>query len=108
MADRRDTPSLSLTRAVDALRGMYGLLQLFASRSEIAQHLGDWESNHRAEEARLVMALEEQPGPRIEEDAERYRWWRQCPTEHQHEILELSGEHPEMLDHHIDKGRCGL
>lgn len=42
------------------------------------------------------------------EDAERYRWFRQCPTDRQQEIMELAGEHPEMLDHHIDKGRCGL
>lgn len=42
------------------------------------------------------------------EDAERYRWFRDCPTERQLDILELAGEFPEMLDHHIDKGRCGL
>jgi ribonuclease HI len=53
---------LTLHRAVDAMRGLYGLLQLFAHRPEIAQHMGEWETNHRAEEARLVMALEEAPG----------------------------------------------
>jgi hypothetical protein len=39
------------------LRGLYGLLQLFASRPEIAQHIVSWDTNHRAREARLVMAL---------------------------------------------------
>ena len=44
-------------RAVDALKGLYGLLQLFSFRRDIGRQMGDWESNHRAEEARAVLEL---------------------------------------------------
>jgi hypothetical protein len=42
------------------------------------------------------------------EDAARYRWFRdECSHDRRVEITEISGT-PDMLEHHIDKGRCGL
>lgn len=42
-------------------------------------------------------------------DAERYRWFRdECSVTRQLEIVEYTDGSPDMLDHHIDKGRCGL
>lgn len=42
-------------------------------------------------------------------DAERYRWFRdECSQERQIVIIEMSEGRPELLEHHIDKGRCGL
>jgi len=59
------SPPLTLDRAVDALRGLYGLLQLQADLRE-----GTWTKNHRAVEARAVMALHEAHGAgRPERDA---------------------------------------
>ena len=44
-----------------------------------------------------------------ESDAERYRWLRdECDHARRSEIVSVSGNDPSMLDHHIDKGRCGL
>lgn len=42
------------------------------------------------------------------EDAARYRWLRdQCPYDQRIVIAEMADE-GYLLDHHIDKGRCGL
>jgi hypothetical protein len=42
-------------------------------------------------------------------DADRYRWLRdQCGYHRQQEIVEASNGSGMMLDHHIDKGMCGL
>jgi hypothetical protein len=41
------------------------------------------------------------------EDAARYRWFREQPMERKVWIAEMSDE-GHMLDHHIDKGMCGL
>jgi hypothetical protein len=40
-------------------------------------------------------------------DAERYRWFRDQPMERKVWIAEMSDE-GHLLDHHIDKGLCGL
>lgn len=43
------------------------------------------------------------------EDAARYRWFRdECDLDRRVEILEVSEGVADYLDHHIDKGRCGL
>lgn len=43
------------------------------------------------------------------EDSDRYRWFRDdCDRERQEEIIESADGKADMLDHHIDKGRCGL
>lgn len=41
-------------------------------------------------------------------DAERYRWFRDCGSERQIEIVEMAEGKRNMLEHHIDKGMCGL
>lgn len=44
----------------------------------------------------------------ISEDAERYRWFRDhCSQERRLTICDYATDGG-MLDHHIDKGRCGL
>lgn len=40
------------------------------------------------------------------EDAARYRWLRECEPDRRIEIMERA-ETPDLLDHHIDKGRAG-
>lgn len=43
------------------------------------------------------------------EDSDRYRWFRdECGLDRQAEIVEAAEGVADMLDHHIDKGRCGL
>lgn len=43
------------------------------------------------------------------EDAARYRWFRdECGLARQIEIVESAEGVSYMLEHHIDKGRCGL
>lgn len=45
----------------------------------------------------------------IIEDSDRYRWFRDdCGLDQQAEIVEAAEGVADMLDHHIDKGRCGL
>lgn len=39
----------------DALRGLYGLLQLYAGRSDCPSWLKEWRSNHRAIEVERVL-----------------------------------------------------
>lgn len=41
-------------------------------------------------------------------DAERYRWLRDCEPARRVEITGLAGLTPDLMDHHIDKGMCGL
>lgn len=42
-------------------------------------------------------------------DSERYRWFRDhCDQDRRIEILEASEGIADLIDHHIDKGRCGL
>lgn len=48
------------------------------------------------------------PSTAPDEDGERYRWFRnECDWERRIEIAEYA-EDGGHLDHHIDKGRCGL
>ena len=49
------------------------------------------------ERCRNATPLSERETTQEDIDAERYRWWRQCPTDRQHEILELAGEHPRRV-----------
>lgn len=54
----------------------------------------------------LVMASE--TPSRDAEDAQRYLWFRdECDASRRIEIVELATDGL-LLDHHIDKGRCGL
>lgn len=44
-----------------------------------------------------------------DEDGERYRWFRnECSWARRSDIVDVAAEEPDLLDHHIDKGRCGL
>jgi hypothetical protein len=90
-------------RVANALTELDRLQQSAQSeRGPIVADLGDVD----------LSKLDLRPGQIIEvtnEDAERYRWFRdECGYERQMDILEASEGVADMLDHHIDKGRCGL
>lgn len=61
-------------------------------------------------EGRESVAASETARSNDSEDAERYRWLRdQCTPMRRMVIMEqIEGDPGHMLDHHIDKGRCGL
>jgi hypothetical protein len=95
----------SETEATEKVRRYFKALRPSFTQSErgpIVADLGDVD----------LSKLDLRPGQIIEvtnEDAERYRWFRdECGYERQMDILEASEGVADMLDHHIDKGRCGL
>lgn len=54
-------------------------------------------------------ALSATASAELDEDGERYRWFRdECDEARRIEILEASEGIADLIDHHIDKGRCGL
>ena len=56
-----------------------------------------------------ITVLDADEEERKEEDAERYRWFRDwCDYDRQYAILDAAEGVADILDHHIDKGRCGL
>jgi hypothetical protein len=63
-AERRDSAARMLELR-DALAGLYGLFQLYASRDDCPPWLKEWTLSHRAETARHALANYEAHAPRI-------------------------------------------
>lgn len=69
---------------------------------------GSWPTEWDVDPAEALVVLAERVRD-LEEDAARYRWFRDdCGMERQLEIVEASEGVSYMLEHHIDKGRCGI
>lgn len=88
----------TLEARVEALsaRSETGQITQAASESAGVSHTSGMESSQAGE----------RPAP--DGDAERYQWFRDCGLERQADIVEAADGKRHMLDHHIDKGRCGL
>lgn len=107
---RSETPRNAMAvQGCEPIKSPANVLALDSYAEAAGKALAESLDKDEIEIRRAASATSAIPRSEPDEDGERYRWFRnECAWFRRADIVEVAGEDAAMLDHYIDKGRCGL